>query len=183
MKYEGNVIQGWMSGEELEWLFQQAKKMELIVEIGCWKGRSTHALLSGCPGIVYAVDTWKGNPNELNSAHHEALEHDIYPIFLENVGHFKNLKAIRGYSVDVAEEFYDNSVDMVFIDGCHAYDDVLADIKAWLPKTTKLICGHDRGQDGVPAAIAEVFGEVGIAPGTIWFVELPFKNARVGNSA
>ena len=50
--------QGWMYPEELEWLYEAAKRMNSIVEIGSWQGRSTYVLLSGCRGPVVAVDKW-----------------------------------------------------------------------------------------------------------------------------
>ena len=57
-------IPGWMSAEELQWLFEQAGQHENIVEIGSWMGRSTHALLTGTKGKVIAVDTFQGSPAE-----------------------------------------------------------------------------------------------------------------------
>ncbi len=173
MGYKFNNIQGWMSNEELEWLYNKATEMQSIVEIGSWRGRSTHALLSGCPGIVFSVDHWLGNENERSGAHKEATEQDIYAQFMNNVGHFKNLCVLRGESRDQAPLFYDKTVDMCFIDGCHMYNYVKEDITLWLPKTIKIICGHDCGQDGVPAAINEIFpNKWKQVAGTIWCVEL-----------
>lgn len=170
--YADPNIEGWMSQTELEWLYNNAKKMRQVVEIGAWKGKSSHALLSGCSGTVYVIDTWLGSWNERAGAHHEATEKDIYTLsFLPNVGHFSNLTVMKLESMEAVKQFSSKSIDMVFIDGCHAYPDVLADIKGWLPKTRLLICGHDSGQDGVPQAIKEVFG----SPKTvdrIWYVWL-----------
>lgn len=171
MSYNLNEIQGWMAVGELEWLYQQAEKMVNIAEIGCWKGRSTHALLSGCKGTVYAVDTWKGSSNEIGSAHREATERDIYVDFMNNLKDFPNLRPMRMPSVEAAKHFPAKSIDMVFIDGCHLYDEVLADLHAWLPKTRRLICGHDASQDGVPAATQKVFGTILLA-GSIWYIWL-----------
>jgi len=53
-------IDGAMGREDLEWLHDTAKRMASVVEVGCWKGRSTYALLAGCLGPVYAVDHWEG---------------------------------------------------------------------------------------------------------------------------
>ncbi len=36
-----NQIKGWMNGKDLLWLFNTAKRMESIVEIGSWKGMIT----------------------------------------------------------------------------------------------------------------------------------------------
>ena len=59
---EENRITGFMSEPELTQLYKWACECESIVEIGSWRGRSTHALLSGCKGKVYAVDHFGGNP-------------------------------------------------------------------------------------------------------------------------
>lgn len=173
-------IGGWMSPGERNWLYERAKEMRSIVEVGSWKGRSTYALLSGCPGTVYAVDTWKGSPDEINSSHKEATQHDIYDDFIKNVGHFRNLVAVRKDSVEASKEI--PTVDMVFIDGCHQYDAVKHDIAAWLPKTVKLICGHDKNQAGVPAAVKEAFGDTESVE-TIWFVRLKEKTMGINETS
>jgi len=169
--YKCNDIQGWMSEGEQQWLYTQAKKMRSIVEIGSWKGRSTHALCSGCKGTVYAVDTWKGSRAELTSAHKEATERDIFVDFKANLAGFKNLNPIRKASSEAHGLFEPKSIDMVFIDGSHLYEDVLADITLWLPKTRRLICGHDAWQDGVPKAVEETFGKTKNVE-SIWYVWL-----------
>ncbi len=160
-------IQGWMHPKDLHWLYETAKTMQSIVEIGCWKGRSTSALLQGCPGRVYAVDHFLGNPEERHSNHKEALEKNIGAEFLRNVGHHRNLRLMRMDSLEAATFFKDRSIDMVFIDGSHEYEAVKADLEAWLPKARKLICGHDPTYPGVKKATAEKFGEVEIQEG-IW---------------
>ena len=137
------AIEGWMGPDELDWLYQRAQEMESIVEIGSWKGRSAHALCSGCPGMVYTVEHFKGNPNELQGAHREATERDISIDFANNMKGFQNLKLLRMDSVEAAKQFQPASIDMVFIDGCHVYEHVMADLKAWRPICKKLLCGHD----------------------------------------
>jgi hypothetical protein len=41
--------------------------------------------------------------------------------------------------------FDDHSLDAVFVDGSHLYDDVKRDIEAWMPKVRKggILFGHD----------------------------------------
>ena len=50
-------------------------------------------------------------------------------------------------SAKAAESVPDESVDVVFIDGCHLYSCVKTDLEAWLPKLRKdvevLVAGHD----------------------------------------
>lgn len=155
-----NDIDGWMTPLELDWLYRTAQEMGSIVEVGSWKGRSTHALLSGCSGPVYAVDTFKGTVGEDGNPHIEATEHDIFTeCFMPNVGHFPNLTTYRMTSLEAAAQFPDKSVDMVFIDGDHSYEAARADIEAWLPKARKMICGHDWQWHTVQEAVTERFGE------------------------
>ena len=168
-------IEGWMSQEELAWLSQQARKYQTITEIGSWKGRSTAALLRDCPGTVIAVDHFKGSPGELASTHKEATEHDIYQDFLDNVGDAENLEIMRMDSLAASLNLEPKSQEMVFIDGDHDYEAVKADISAWLPKCSKLLCGHDSNWHGVRRALSDLNLEWFHGPGAIWFVDLLAK--------
>lgn len=159
-----------MSNGELDWLYETAKTMKSIVEIGSWKGRSTHALLSGCKGTVWAIDHFKGSKEE-EMEHLEVTEHDLCKIFKKNVGHFPNLKLLKMESKEAVKRFKDKSVDMVFIDGAHTYFAVQEDIQMWLPKAKKLICGHDYFWPAVWTAVNDALGDTEQAE-TIWFKEI-----------
>jgi glycosyltransferase involved in cell wall biosynthesis len=163
-KYPG--IEGWMLWPELAWLNDMAKKMTSIAEVGSWKGRSTHALLSGCPGDVTAVDTWKGATDPKDGTYGQ----DVFREFLINTKDFENLIVNRNESVEAARRYKDGEFDMVFIDATHTHDEVKADIEAWLPKTKKLICGHDYSPQW-PEVIKAVDGTLKIdgTIGTIWY--------------
>jgi hypothetical protein len=161
-------IDGWMSEEELKWLYERASECRSVVEIGSWCGKSTHALLSGCTGVVYAVDTFKGSLSEIESVHVRAKTEDIYAEFKKNVGRFSNLFTFNMESIKAATYFADKSVEMVFIDGDHAYPQIMQDIKAWFPKHTKIFCGHDRGQGGVPVALHDCGIGWVEGPGSMW---------------
>lgn len=171
-EYTKDDISGEMLRGELNWLFLRAKEMNEVVEIGSWQGRSTHALLSGCKGTVYAIDHFKGSKTaEGQCTPLKASQENIFQKFMDNVGHFKNLKVYRMSSLEAAKKFFnDKSIDMVFIDGDHSYKAVKADIEAWLPKVKKLICGHDYNSSspGVKQAVNEKFGSVKTIYG-IWF--------------
>lgn len=164
-----NDISGWMNFEELNWLYNTAKEMENVVEIGSWKGRSTHSLLCGCPGMVHAIDHFKGT--EGDKGHEEAKTVDIEAEFLKNVGKFRNLCYYRQDSISASTNFKDKSVDMVFIDGDHSYDSVVMDINTWLPKCRKIICGHDFNFSSVFQAVSDVLGTVNTY-GSIWYKEI-----------
>lgn len=160
-------IWGWMLPPELEWLMEQAARCdEGIVEVGSLHGRSAFAMLTATDGPVYCVDSWSDEADQ------------SYDSFMGNCGHFPNLIPVRAFSPQAAELVPD-AVDMTFLDGSHVYDAVLADIAAWLPKTRRIICGHDfdRAKDagfpGVAEAVDEVFGRDRVnTHESIWWVDL-----------
>jgi Methyltransferase domain len=152
-------IRGWMGPAGLKWLGRQAAEMRSVVEVGSLRGRTSFALLTACKGPVYCIDPWPRN----------------YEAFMRNCGHFTNLVAIRESSPEAAALVPDD-VDMVFLDGDHEYEAVVADIAAWLPKTRKMLCGHDYNHPkfpGVAKAVDEIFGDrVALPTGSIWTVPL-----------
>ena len=170
MSYEGNEIQGWMNTAELRCLYHKAKEMDSVVEIGCWKGRSSHALLSGCKGTVYCVDHFKGSIGERDNSHKEASEKDISKDFMDNVGSFKNLVLYNMDSVVASKMFEDKSVDMVFLDGSHDEDSFEADLNAWIPKCKKVLMGHD--YDTIKNVLFRHFQYVPELEHSIWAVTL-----------
>lgn len=159
---------GWMTPDELQWLYARAADMNSVCEIGVMYGRSATAFLIACDGPVYCVDPW--------------AEGDWYGGWRANCGHFDNLREIREYSPAAASAVPD--IDMTFIDGSHEYDAVHADIVAWLPKTRRLLCGHDYGDEypGVRHAVHELLPDALITNPVdlIWAVDLTPPNGVNG---
>jgi len=163
MEYNEN-INGFMSVEELSWLYKMALEMTSIVEIGSYEGRSTYSLLSGCSGTVHSVDFYD----------EKFATNDNYLNMVKNLSSFNNLSHLKMLSEEAVELFDDNSIDMIFIDADHVYEAIKKDIEMWLPKTKKLICGHDynaSGHPGVKQAVDEKFQDTEIID-TIWFKKL-----------
>jgi predicted O-methyltransferase YrrM len=166
-------IDGWTSPEELKFLAESARNKTSIVEIGVWKGRSTKVLLEASEGFVHAVDHFKGTDKDGDPwSGILAKEQDVKAKFMENVGHYPNLRLHEMPSKEASMFFEDGDVDMVFIDGDHTYRGVKGDIDTWLPKIKKggLICGHDYGVEwpGVVQAVNEKFKDVEVI-GSIWY--------------
>ena len=167
-----NEIDGFMRYRELEWLYKMSLKMESIVEVGCWMGRSTYAFCSGCKGTVYAVDHFLGSEE-----HKDLIEAGAKPYdrFIENTKKFSNLEVLKMSSEEASHSpIIPPKVDMVFIDGDHSHAGVLADIKLWYPRTKKIICGHDWGRAGITPAVEEYFDKsrIKVALRVIWMVEI-----------
>jgi hypothetical protein len=144
----------------------------LFVEIGSWKGRSTSYMAveihNSEKNIKFdCVDTWDGSEehSDPNSCWFQPeLVNDknwLYRIFLENtkpVNHIIN--PIRTTSLEAAQYYKNRSIDFVFIDAAHDYENVKADLNAWYPKVKKggFIGGHDYpGFSGVVLAVNEFF--------------------------
>jgi hypothetical protein len=80
----------------------------------------------------------------------------------------------KGQSVQVSQLIADKSQDVVFIDAAHNEKDVMADIIAWKPKVKKggILCGHDRGNRGVPKALRKTLGSWKEGAGSIWWKKI-----------
>jgi predicted O-methyltransferase YrrM len=108
-----------------------------IVEIGSAAGTGSTPIageiVQRSRGTLYSVDPWPGL---------------LYRVFLANLQIFEletTVVPFRGTSIDAAALFEDGSLDGVFLDGSHIYEDVLTDIDVYLPKLRKggILFGHD----------------------------------------
>jgi precorrin-6B methylase 2 len=163
-----------MTVREQDWLYNKAKVMDSIVEIGCWKGKSTHALCSGAKGMVTAVDHFKGGNSEIERKVHHRDAKNAEAEFMKYVGsRFSNLELIVSDSLSAAKSMTDRKFEMVFIDGSHDDKQVTLDLQAWEPKATKLISGHDyTNMEPVQKAVNDYFGQDNVRTfDSIWFVE------------
>ena len=141
-----------------------------FVEIGTWMGRSTCCLgqlikESKKDIKVYGVDTFKGSEEhwqlikEIEENSTSLLE--IFKKHTSLCGVDNIITPIKGASLDVVNQFEDESIDFIFIDASHDYENVLADITAWYPKLKPggLIAGDDYAPcwGGVIRAVNEYF--------------------------
>lgn len=181
---------GYMALEELVWLAQQAKTHKFIIEVGSWHGKSSRALADNLMlnGRLICVDHWKGSFVERESNHASALGEDGDAAYLEFLGNMADLPLDKVYPLRLssrnAAKFLSErpgiKADMIFIDAGHIYEEVKADILAWLPLLNEggMMCGHDMFHvnnvwPGVGQAVNEIFGlNVKQAPNTsIWMVD------------
>lgn len=132
-----------------------------FVEVGVFKGRSLYYLL-------YEIEKNNKNIKVYGVDHYKGVSNSFYKKTLYNLKGFKGYTIICKDSVLASEEFKNNSVDFVFIDAGHEYEEVKADILVWLPKIKKggVIAGHDYngfnkpgGYPGVNQAVHEIFGK------------------------
>ncbi len=109
------------------------------VEVGVRTGWYSKYILDNSYMTLDSVDPWE--KNEELSTPEECYE------FCKNLllPYGDRSKMIKGYSPSVCEQYENESLDFVYIDGLHTYEAVKADIEGWYPKVKKnrLICGHD----------------------------------------
>lgn len=141
--YENDTIDGWMSLLELVILNRLAEEMQSVVELGCYKGRSTYALMQGCKDVTAIDDFSMLSPDQVDPR--------------------VKVKIINAKSDTNMRE-----TDMLFIDASHEYEDVKKDILAWRPFVKKLICGHDYDYPDVKRAVNEVIGTPDEVVGSTW---------------
>lgn len=55
------------------------------------------------------------------------------------------ITVIRKFSYDAINDFQNNSLDFIYIDASHLYEDAKQDLNEWLPKLKPngIMCGHD----------------------------------------
>ncbi|MBA3721880.1 MAG: class I SAM-dependent methyltransferase [Parachlamydiaceae bacterium] len=125
----------------------EKNKIKTIIEIGSWYGESTIFMASVLPkgGKVFAVDSWIGYPR-----HTYKNTRNNYEKFLSNVVHVNltnRIVPIRMTSLSASkifQNYFNQQVDMVYIDGDHTYKAVYCDLLAWNPyvKPDGVICGN-----------------------------------------
>lgn len=150
MQHFYHKIHGWFNFENLyHQIVPLLPEGAHVVEVGAWQGRSAAYLgveivNSGKLITFDIVDTWEGS---LEHQNHELVQKDeLYQVFLSN------MKPLEGYynplrmtSLAAAELYADASLDFVLLDASHEYEDVLKDIRAWLPKIKQggILAGDD----------------------------------------
>lgn len=184
MQHFAHTVQGFF--DQGDFLFykvmvERAPQTGHFVEVGSYKGRSSSFLTveiinSGKNIKLDCVDTWQGSEEHQEGQPFEdrdVVTGMLYETFLRNMkpveGHYT---AVRMASVPAAGQYQDNSLDMVFIDAAHDYDNVLADIKAWLPKVKSggYMSGHDCNHPPIKQALQETIGKYETI-GSCWFTQ------------
>ena len=105
-------------------------------EVGVFWGYYSRILLDTIPELeLLCIDTW-----DMGETGDEALR-----IAKETLLKYSGVKLMMTKSVEAAKDVPDNSLDFVFIDAAHDYENVRKDIEAWYPKVKSggIVSGHD----------------------------------------
>jgi len=181
---------GWLNEKEARCLYSHVMELGipgLIVEIGCFRGRSTIAMLMGCrdkspDGLVkvISVDNFSGDGNSYGEVS-ERNTKEGRKLLYEQIMRAKLGNFFQGLAAIDSRFWFDQNVnlvgavDMFFVDGCHLTTD--SDIRgAWryLRPGGVLLC-HDYDPTTRPSKVMQDIDNsgipgrhVGIAGTSIW---------------
>ena len=169
---ELETLDGLISAEVGELLHNQAAVVpasNAIVELGSYRGKSTSYLARGAKigygAPVFAVDAWSEEVSAWRNRVLERLPSATYREFLDQInraGVKDQVTPLRSMTTLAAEMWADmeggQSVGLLYIDGDHHFDAVLADYRAWRPHLAEdaLVIFDDYDQTNNPGVLAAV---------------------------
>jgi len=113
------------------------------VEIGVFRADYSMKLLHYIKDLkLYGVDPWTPYRG-YNIAPGRVLE--AWDIALEKSKQHENFTLVRDYSENAVKRFGDDSLDFVYIDGNHSFENTVWDIAQWSRKVRQggIVAGHD----------------------------------------
>ena len=137
-------------------------KVMTIVELGSYAGDAAEIFANYFRKVI-CVDPWENDYDDDDASSWK------YPMILVEAQfdrmkkNFQNITKIKDKSVNIVDNFPDNSLDVVYVDAVHKYKDVQEDIKMWFPKLKEKgwLCGHDyknKHHPDVEKAIHDLIG-------------------------
>jgi predicted nucleic acid-binding Zn-ribbon protein len=108
---------------------------DLLVELGTHFGESYFGFCqaiaeSGKKCHAYAVDTWMGEPH--TGFYSEEIYEEVTQYNEANYGNFSYL--LKSQFDEALEQFAEETIDILHIDGLHTFEAVSHDFYSWLPK-------------------------------------------------
>jgi SAM-dependent methyltransferase len=154
---------GGMEKEELKFVYDISHN-KTILELGSEMGQSAYVMADVADNVT-CVDAWDDTYEHLNNdlrqktvylsdqklyQDKEVNKNDIFGQFKKNCKPFIDsgkIKYVKGKTLDVVDNFENESFDIILIDADHSYEGVYGDINAYLPKLKKdgYLVFHDYG--------------------------------------
>lgn len=140
---------------------------DVVLEVGSYAGVSSELFAWHCREL-YCVDNWQTYGERELSLMREAEQR-----FDRRMAPYVHVFKQRLESAGAAARHPDGSLDLVYIDGSHAYQAVRRDIQLWWPKLKVggYLAGHDFDLTAhVARAVQERFGPVATFQDSSWVV-------------
>ncbi len=170
---------GWFGNADQLDMFLKNRDIRSVIEVGSWLGLSTRYIASSIAkdGVLYAVDTWAGSPQEAVHLQDHRLPF-LYQQFLSNVVHAgltDKIIPIRMNSVEAAKAL-NIKATLIYLDASHDTQSVLTDIAVWFPHLEEggVMCGDDWTWETVRIAVVQMakrLGKTVHASGNFWWYE------------
>jgi hypothetical protein len=129
--------------EDLSVLFNELG-YKIGAEIGVERAMFSEALCRNNPGVKhFCIDMWQTYRGYRDHVNQQKLDR----FMAESIERMKpyNAEFIKAFSLDAVKNFKDNSLDYVYIDGNHDFQNCCNDIVEWGKKVRSggIISGHD----------------------------------------
>lgn len=188
------AVSGWLSRSEIRLLWSAARQVRAgaIVEIGSWKGRSTAALALGSRAggrrKVHAVDSHRGAldiSRFLGTPLRDLWSWPEFEAHLRLLGVHRAVRAILADSLVAEAGWQGPPVALLWIDGEHDRDSVLADFRSWRRRCAPgaVVAFHDTTNLAGPRQAVEELAEAGEITVPVRVDTLRFALVRGGTRA
>jgi predicted O-methyltransferase YrrM len=149
--------------KEVRDLYEWCKEridMNSGVEIGTFAGENA-VIMSEYFNKVYTIDPWK-NGYDQNDLASSIDFNEVEQAFKNRTININNITHIKKTGQEALNDFENESLDFVYIDGNHQEDAVIKDINSWRSKVKKngVIAGHDLSWVSIRNAIASCSLEI-----------------------
>ena len=132
-------IPGWFSLDKviaMQLAVKQHPKALVVVELGSFQGRNSVPLAAVLPqgAKMYCVDHFQGSEEHHRAGLDLSKLRQVFQANLARFGVEERITVLAKKTTEAANEFVDDSVDLLFIDASHDYDSVKADLDSWYRK-------------------------------------------------
>jgi hypothetical protein len=143
------VRSAWWEHAPFGFWLVDAVAPDTIVELGSHNGFSLFVFAEAVkrlelPTRISAIDSWEGDD------HAGFYENAVYEgvVRIRDNDYADSTTLIRSYFSDAVGQFADGSIDLLHIDGRHAYEDVKEDFETYLPKLSDrgIVLFHDMNE-------------------------------------
>jgi hypothetical protein len=155
LNYIGNLDSAWLGHIQFAVWLTNYLNPAVTVDLGVDHGVSTFSLAVENPGTVYGIDLFQGDFHTGLRNTQDSVENSIKHLDLQNV------VIIKGDFNEIAK-IWDKEIDILHIDGLHAYEAVKNDFETWSKflKEDGVIIMHDTYIDIEGFGVKQFFKEI-----------------------
>jgi hypothetical protein len=150
--------EGWCHGDCVRELAKLVNhKTQVIVDGGCWMGRSASIFCDMAPNAtIICIDTWQGSPE--HQERYADILPDLFEIFCANMHqHRHRVIPVRMTSVQGLRHIRNIGInpDLIWVDWDHSEASVRVDLSEAM-QFDSIVCGDDYTWKGVKVAVDAV---------------------------